>query len=261
MSYPAPAPAGPLEPKAAAPSPTRAHPQSETHPVARLVAVFLVAYVVLTAVCVGLGRFLTDAGATAGLRRWDVSVNRWFVRGRTGTLDSLTAVGSHLAETPTVVGLGLLIVGLVWWRRRDLYAVGILVVGLILEVSVFVSTTLFVDRARPPVHHLDAAPPTSSFPSGHTAAAIVLYIGLIIVVHRVWHRRALTLALGVLLALVPVAVGLSRLYRGMHHPTDVFVGVALGTTALLLACAIVRAAMIRSGRPDPRDRRPREVAA
>ena len=194
---------------------------------------------------------MTDTSAAAGIRRWDESVNRWFVHQRTGALDSLTAVGSHLAETPTVVGVGLLVVALVWWRRRDLYAVGILVIGLLVEVTVFVSTTLFVDRSRPPVHHLDAAPPTSSFPSGHTAASIVLYVGLVIVVHRMWQRRTVTVGLTALLALVPVAVGLSRLYRGMHHPTDVFASLALGTAALVVACVAVRAAIIRSGRPDP----------
>ena len=99
-----------------------------------------------------------------GLRHWDVSVNRWFVRQRTGALDAVTAVGSHLAETPTVVGVGLIVVALVWWRRRDLYAVGILVVGLTLEVTVFVTTTLFVDRPRPPVHHLDTAPADVELP-------------------------------------------------------------------------------------------------
>lgn len=211
----------------------------DAHPAIRLVLTFLAAYAVLTAACVGLGLLITDAAATAGIRHWDVSVNRWFVRQRTGAIDSMTAVGSHLAETPTVIAVGLVVVALVWWRRRDLYAVGILVVGLTLEVSVFVTTTLFVDRPRPPVHRLDTAPPTSSFPSGHTAAAIVLYIGLIIVVHRVWRRNAATIGVAVILALVPVAVGLSRLSRGMHHPTDVFTGALLGTVALVVACVAV----------------------
>jgi len=219
--------------------------------VAHLVVTWLVAYAVLTASWVGLGLLVTDAHITVGVRRWDVSVERWFAHRRTGVLDSLTAVGSHLAETPTVIGVGLVVVALVWWRRRDLYAVGILVVGLVLEVTVFVSTTLFVDRTRPPVHHLDAAPPTSSFPSGHTAAAIVLFVGLIIVVRRSWDRGWLTVLLAVALAFLPVVVGLSRLYRGMHQPTDVLAGAALGAIALTGACAMVRAAIIGTGRPDP----------
>ena len=253
VSYSMPASRGSVERTAPTepPSDRTARERHDTRPIARLAVTFVIAYALLTAALVGLGLFLTDASAAAGIRRWDESVNRWFVHQRTGTLDSLSAVGSHLAETPTVVGLGLIVVALVWWRRRDLYAVGILVIALLLEVTVFVSTTLFVDRSRPPVHHLDAAPPTSSFPSGHTAAAIVLYIGLVIVVSRVWHRRAVTVGLSALLVLVPLAVGLSRLYRGMHHPTDVLAGLALGTVALVVACAAVRAAIIRSGRPDP----------
>src|SRR6478736_3430995 len=244
VTYPAPAPAGHSDGLG-----TSTHPV-ERDPATRLVLTFLAAYAVLTAACIGLGLLITDAAATAGIRHWDVSVNRWFVRQRTGAIDSMTAVGSHLAETPTVIAVGLVVVALVWWRRRDLYAVGILVVGLTLEVTVFVTTTLFVDRARPPVHRLDTAPPTSSFPSGHTAAAIVLYIGLIIVVHRVWRRNAATIGVAVVLALVPVVVGLSRLSRGMHHPTDVIAGALLGTVALLVACALVGRAVARPGASD-----------
>src|SRR6478735_2194264 len=244
----APATTGPLEPFPAEPEPASA---SDARPWLHLAGTLLVAYALLTAACVGLGLLITRGSLTAGIRRWDVSVNRWFVHQRTDAVNRLTGIGSHLAETPTVVGIGLVVVVLAWWRRRDLYAVGILVVGLTLEVTVFVTTTLFVDRARPPVHHLDAAPPTSSFPSGHTAAAVVLYVGLIIVVHRAWHRNAATLAVAVVFALVPFAVGLSRLSRGMHHPTDVFVGAALGVAALTFACVAVRTAIIRSGRPDP----------
>jgi undecaprenyl-diphosphatase len=84
---------------------------------------------------------------------------------------------------------------------------------------------------------------------------VVLYVGLIIVVHRAWHRNAATVAVAVVFALVPFAVGLSRLSRGMHHPTDVFVGAALGIAALTFACIAVRTAMLRAGRPDPVARR------
>jgi undecaprenyl-diphosphatase len=124
-----------------------------------------------------------------------------------------------------------------------------LVVGLTLEVTVFVTTTLFVDRPRPPVVRLDPAPPTSSFPSGHTAAAIVLYVGLILVIHHVWGRTRATAVASVLLALVPVTVGLSRLSRGMHHPTDVLVGAALGAVALTVAVVSVRATVDRAAAP------------
>jgi undecaprenyl-diphosphatase len=211
---------------------------------------WLAAYALMTAVCVGLGLLVTHASIAAGVRRGDASVDRWFVRAHAGPLDSLTSVGSKLAETPTVIAAGLIAVAVLWWRRRDLEGIGILTLGLLLEVCVFVSTTLFVDRPRPPVRHLDAAPPTSSFPSGHTAAAIALYVGLVVVLHRrsrptpTWFP-----AVAAVLLLVPVVVGLSRLYRGMHHPTDVIVGVLLGTTSLVVACWIVARARSDAARP------------
>ncbi len=50
-----------------------------------------------------------------------------------------------------------------------------------------------------------------------------------------------------LLLLVPLAVGLSRLYRGMHHPTDVAFGLANGTVAVLLARSALRGTPAEKG--------------
>jgi membrane-associated phospholipid phosphatase len=94
-----------------------------------------------------------------------------------------------------------------------------------------------VNRPRPDVLHLDDAPPTSSFPSGHTAAAVAFYGCLAVIVLRQLRPRWLALVVTALLCLVPFVVGISRLYRGMHHPTDVVFG-ALGG-GLWLALVLV----------------------
>jgi len=77
-----------------------------------------------------------------------------------------------------------------------------------------------VGRPRPRAPYLDPElPPTSSFPSGHTGAAICLYgtiAALVLVAVRAWWRW-LVLALAVA---VVVTVALARLYRGAHFPTD-----------------------------------------
>src|SRR5918993_4228553 len=96
------------------------------------------------------------------------------------------------------------------------------------EVGIFLVVTLLVDRQRPPVSHLDEAPPTSSFPSGHTAATIALW-GALAVLASERARSALVRNLFLVLAFVlPLLVASSRLYRGMHYLTDVLGGFLLG---------------------------------
>jgi membrane-associated phospholipid phosphatase len=99
---------------------------------------------------------------------------------------------------------------------------------------VFLLTTAAVDRVRPAVPKLDPAPPTSSFPSGHTGAATALYVGVALLIASRVKPVWLKVLVLVLAALVPISVGLARLYRGMHHPTDVAFGAANGLFCALL---------------------------
>jgi undecaprenyl-diphosphatase len=113
-------------------------------------------------------------------------------------------------------------------------------VALAGEVSIFIVTTLLIHRHRPRVPHLDAAPPTSSFPSGHTAAAVVLYLLIALLLSYRLRNGAARKLLWTVAVLIPVLVGLARLYRGMHYPTDVLSGATLGAVWLFTAIKGVR---------------------
>ncbi len=217
------------------------------HPVRASVGLFLASYVVLSAIMVGLGLLVTHS--LRGVTRWDVSVNRWFVHQRTGSLNALTQVGSHLAETLTVIAVALVIV-IVLSVRKDRRSVVFVISAIALEVTVFLTTTLLVDRQRPPVLKLDTAPPTSSFPSGHTAASVALYLGLFLVLRHVMRPSVGRTILQLALLAMPIAVALSRMYRGMHHPTDVIAGAFLGFLCLVVAGRI--ASIARPTSPEGR---------
>jgi membrane-associated phospholipid phosphatase len=220
-------------------------------PVLAALAVWVIAFVVLGVVMVGLGLLLTHVLLPAGVGRFDASVSRWFVLQRTQVLDTVTRIGSDLGSTGVVLGIAALAIIVLaigkHWRQ-----IGFLVCALTLEFAVFLVTTIFVGRQRPPVVRLDVSPPTSSYPSGHTATALTLYVGLAIVLWSLIRRGLLRTLVWVLAIVLPIVVGISRLYRGMHFPTDVIASVLLGCGALLFALLATRSVTAAEAERDRR---------
>jgi undecaprenyl-diphosphatase len=206
-----------------------------------LPALYLIAWaILLLAVFVGIGFLVTRLGGHDAIARADPATERWFARERVPDLNRVTHYTTDLGETITVIAAGILLaIGsrLVWKRWRESVLVAIALAG---EVAIFVSVTSLIDRHRPSVPHLDPAPPTSSFPSGHTAASVVLYLLIALLVTSRLQSGVARKFLWTIAVLIPVAVGLSRLYRGMHYPTDVISGAALGAAWLFTAVKGVR---------------------
>jgi membrane-associated phospholipid phosphatase len=128
----------------------------------------------------------------------------------------------------------------------------LLLVALVGELWLFLATAMIVKRPRPPVAHVDAAlPPTSSFPSGHTGAAICLFGGIAVIVVctvRAWWRWLVVATAAVLV----IAVALARMYRGAHYLTDALGAVVLAVPWLLVTLWAVHLAAPPGGRrPSP----------
>jgi undecaprenyl-diphosphatase len=203
--------------------------------------VVIVGYVLMTVLLIGLGLMLTKLLVGGPVDTWDNSVNRWFVTQRTSTLNSVSSLGSALGETLTIIGIavGVSIVLAIGRHWREL---GFLLAGLTVEATTALTVSTLVNRPRPNVPRLDAAPPTASFPSGHTAAAIVLYVSLAIILASFVRSTPVRALVWTLAIAIPIFVGISRLYRGMHHPTDVMGSIMLGAGSLLFALLASRTA-------------------
>lgn len=128
----------------------------------------------------------------------------------------------------------LVVVALLYWRTRDWRWSAVPAIAISLQATIFLFATLAVGRQRPPAIPMDASPPTSSYPSGHTGASTALYVSFLLLaqhIERDWLRRTVTVAC----ALVPFLVGTARLYRGAHHLTDVLMAMVNGVVCALLA--------------------------
>ena len=151
---------------------------------------------------------------------------RWFE----AMVADITSLGSAFTLTFLTLAVGgwLLLAG----RRNAGYLLLVSVAG-----GTLLSTALksFFDRPRPDLvaHGTDVF--TASFPSGHAMLSAVTYLTLGALVMRVSGRRALkayTLTLSILLTLM---IGVSRVYLGVHWPSDVVAGWAVGAAWATLA--------------------------
>ena len=98
---------------------------------------------------------------------------------------------------------------------------------------------------------------TGSFPSGHVAAAVVLYGLLAFLLTRRMRSAAGRAAVWTVAVMVPFVVATSRLYREMHHFSDVVAGALIGLGALAVAALVARHV---ADRPQPdRDEHDRDA--
>lgn len=120
----------------------------------------------------------------------------------------------------------------------------------------FLMKMLF-DRTRPDLVPHGSIVYTKSFPSGHSMLSAVVYLTLAALLARSqkkWTLKAFPLVVAVLIAL---AVGFSRVYLGVHWPTDVLAGWAAGTSWALL-CLVVTRRLQRRGMVEQEGRSPVE---
>jgi membrane-associated phospholipid phosphatase len=196
--------------------------------VARVALPLVIAVLLVAGAFVVLGLVLTRLLAGSALMSSEVELNRDLAGSRTSAWNTATMVFTYLAATPTVIliaAVAVFVLAKALGRSREAAYVALAVMG---ETAAFLLVTLFVERPRPPVRQLDEAPPTSAFPSGHTAASIALYGSLAVVAWRMLAPHLVRFAATAAAFVVPLLVAGSRLYRGMHVLTDVLAGALLG---------------------------------
>lgn len=155
-------------------------------------------------------------------------------------IDRVTGPLSWYSGVPQTVANGAIWCGVTWLstrNRRSALAPGAV---LALETVCFVASAALVGRPRPQAVWRPELPhATSSFPSGHTAAAFALHGTLADLLEQHGARGARFFG-PVLRYGIPAAIAFSRVYRGQHHISDTVAGAALGRWS----AAVVRRQLI-----------------
>jgi undecaprenyl-diphosphatase len=215
-----------------APQGVRAPAAGQAAPRLRLAVVMTVAVAAVFA-----GGFIVLAmsvSSSPSAPAWDQSLLSSLAAARTPFLTVLFRVATLAGEWWTVTAVTMAaVVALLIRRKRAcavLFAVAMSVAWLVESL-----TKILFHRTRPPASEaLIKLPASYSFPSGHAFVSFVLcallvYVGLRLV-HRVWARLVLAAAALV----VVVLVGMSRVYLGVHWPSDVLGSWSLAATWISL---------------------------
>lgn len=131
-----------------------------------------------------------------------------------------------------VVGLLCILLSLfLWWDKKYISAIWLAInVAVVAGLGNLTVKYLF-GRARPSVEHLVTAN-GYSFPSGHSMGSMILYGTCILLASQFISRTVWRRILQICLAILILAVGWSRVYLGVHYPTDILGGYLLGLTWL-----------------------------
>lgn len=151
----------------------------------------------------------------------------------------ITALGGY-----TVLTLVIALVVVYLWLLRRWRASMLVLVSVIGGMVISQGMKALFQRARPDLvpHIVDVH--TMSFPSGHSTLSAVVYLTLgtlVATVHPSRRIKVFIMGAAIFLALL---VGMSRIYLGVHWPTDVLAGWSVGAAWALL-CAMVADLLVR----------------
>ncbi|MDF1503436.1 phosphatase PAP2 family protein [Roseisolibacter sp. H3M3-2] len=190
------------------------------------------------------------AGST---QAFDEAALRWVAAHQIGWLEAamleLTFLGTATVVL-TIAGVAALFLALT--RQRTAAAVLLWsTLGAILLNNVLKSA---FDRPRPTLFEWGTQVRTTSFPSGHAMSAAAIYATVAFLAARLAHRPRVRAAIYATSAVLIVLVAASRVYLGVHYPTDVAAGLLVGFAWAAFCAAALEAGQQLSARRrgDPR---------
>lgn len=182
---------------------------------------------------------------------FDDAVLRWLGAHHSTGLDNIMVEITALG-TGTVVMMIVAVAALFLVLTSHKYSAILLLVatagGLVLNLIL----KLHFNRPRPKIFVPEVHAVSSSFPSGHAMSAVIVY-GTVAYLAARLHKRKWARVLVMLVALfVILLICISRLYLGVHYPSDVAAGLVIGLAWAAFCMATLEAIQKLGARRDPK---------
>lgn len=162
------------------------------------------------------------------LHGFDQVVADWIIQSR-GQFDGVMVFLTHLGGGRSMAALAALVAAVLLLRRqlREVVFLAICSLGAGLLNGLL---KLAFGRARPGADtlYLIAEPTSLSFPSGHAMGSTGVLLGLLVLLHLSGVRRSIKLLAAGLTAATLLGISTSRIYLGVHFPSDVIGGMLAG---------------------------------
>jgi undecaprenyl-diphosphatase len=175
--------------------------------------------------------------------QFDEAVLRFVNQASTPALDRVVIAITNLGDKLAVVVFAL-VAGVMLYRSRRRRAAVVVLLGVAGAAALNLIIKSLFQRDRPELWERLVTETSYSFPSGHSMASSALALSLIIVMWNTKYRLPVVCILGV----YAILVGLSRLYLGVHYPTDVLAGWLVSATWVGLVAQVVLTAKRPSGK-------------
>ena len=197
-------------------------------------AYFVTALIALVLIVVGINVFveLTETLKTEYLGAIDSKVTQFVFSFRSPTLTDFFIFVTNVGDVNGyLIILAIMVLVTAFIYKKWKY-VGQIFLVLLLATASNMVLKRFIDRARPDLEHMVTVE-TLSYPSGHAMSAMAFYGFLIYLLYKLRLNLLVKNILILLVALLILSIGISRIYLGVHFPSDILGGFIAGAIWVL----------------------------
>ena len=199
----------------------------------------ITALIALIVVVAGINLFieLTDTLQSDVLSMWDTRITDYVISFRNPALTRYFIIVTDIGDLYGYLVVLIICTALSYFVfKRWKYVLQIVLVLALASISNVVLKR-FIDRARPSIEHMVTVE-TLSYPSGHSMSAMAFYGFLIYLLTQFKMNKLLRAGSIMVLVILILSIGISRIYLGVHFPSDVAGGFIAGFIWVIF-CALL----------------------